>query len=147
MGFISAIKSVLGMGDSDSQTGGGSMGTSVTVERETDATSERAVKQSDAAATGVEDDPETATDEESDQATEDDPETVSGSDDDESGAAEDGVAVGEIRGIGPAYGERLADAGVHTVSDLAAADPAELSAATGIAEGRIEGWIDRATDN
>ena len=151
------------VGHEPGRSGSESTGTSVTVERETDATTERAVKQSDAAETSVEDEPESETDEESDRGTEDDPETdeesvsgdgepdaadeESGSDDGESEGAEDGVPVEEIKGIGPAYGERLADAGVHTVSDLAAADAADLAAATGIEEGRIGGWIERAAEN
>lgn len=54
------------------------------------------------------------------------------------------VPVDDIKGIGPAYSDRLADAGVMTVSDLAAADAAELAEETDIAEKRIQGWIDRA---
>ncbi|WP_306056502.1 helix-hairpin-helix domain-containing protein [Natronococcus wangiae] len=49
-----------------------------------------------------------------------------------------------IKGIGPAYADRLADAGVETVADLADADAAELESETDISEKRIQGWIDRA---
>jgi predicted flap endonuclease-1-like 5' DNA nuclease len=50
MGLISAIKSLLGIGDSRDRSHDGTAGTDVTVERETDASSERAVKESDAEA-------------------------------------------------------------------------------------------------
>jgi predicted flap endonuclease-1-like 5' DNA nuclease len=49
-----------------------------------------------------------------------------------------------IKGIGPAYAERMADAGVETVADLAAADADELESQTEISAKRIQGWIDRA---
>jgi len=52
--------------------------------------------------------------------------------------------VTEIKGIGPAYADRLAGAGVETVAELAASDAAELADQTDISEKRIQGWIDRA---
>lgn len=55
MGLISAIKSLLGIGDSRDRSHDGTAGTDVTVERETDASSERAVKESDAEARGTAD--------------------------------------------------------------------------------------------
>lgn len=53
-------------------------------------------------------------------------------------------SVDVIKGIGPAYAERLADAGVDTVADLAVADATELESETDISAKRIQGWIDRA---
>jgi predicted flap endonuclease-1-like 5' DNA nuclease len=55
-----------------------------------------------------------------------------------------GEPVDSIKGIGPAYADRLADADVETVAELAAADAAELAERTDISEKRIQGWIDRA---
>jgi len=52
--------------------------------------------------------------------------------------------VDEIKGIGPAYADRLSGAGVETVAELAASDATELSEQTDISEKRIQGWIDRA---
>ena len=158
MGLISAIKSVLGIGDSRDRSREGSRGTDVTVERETDATSERAVKESDADAVGDARDTDDGqgtdnteeTDEEGELTFENDPETASDADEEEADDAEaeadsaDGEPVADIKGIGPAYAERLADAGVHTVSDLADADAEELGEATDIGESRLRTWIDRA---
>ncbi|MFP8956042.1 helix-hairpin-helix domain-containing protein [Natrialbaceae archaeon A-CW3] len=49
-----------------------------------------------------------------------------------------------IKGIGPAYADRLAEAGIETVTDLAAGDADELEGTTDISATRIQGWIDRA---
>jgi predicted flap endonuclease-1-like 5' DNA nuclease len=61
-----------------------------------------------------------------------------GDESEEAGAGDESVQ--EINGIGPAYGKRLADAGVETVAELADADAAELADASGISEKRIAGW-------
>jgi predicted flap endonuclease-1-like 5' DNA nuclease len=50
----------------------------------------------------------------------------------------------EIKGIGPAYADRLREAGVENVADLATADAAEVSDASGIGQSRVQKWIDRA---
>ncbi|MCU4717705.1 helix-hairpin-helix domain-containing protein [Halapricum hydrolyticum] len=49
-----------------------------------------------------------------------------------------------IKGIGSAYADRLADAGVETVADLAARDAESLSEETDISEKRLQTWIERA---
>lgn len=49
-----------------------------------------------------------------------------------------------INGIGPAYAERLAEADVLTVADLAAADAETVAETTGIAQSRVATWIERA---
>ena len=163
MGLISTIKSLLGMDDSHDRRSQSS-GTDVTVERETDATTERAVKESDEGATGASTDgesngvPDTAAESSDDTSTDeiagatdvfdtDTDATEETGDDATSDGGEgssDGDPVDDIKGIGPAYAERLADAGVSTVPELADADAAELDDATGIGENRIQGWIDRA---
>jgi len=51
-----------------------------------------------------------------------------------------------IKGIGPAYAERLSNAGVDSVADLAAADVSELAAAVDLSETRVGRWIERAQD-
>jgi len=51
-----------------------------------------------------------------------------------------------IKGIGPAYAERLSNAGVDSVADLAAADVSELAAAVDLSETRVGRWIERAQE-
>jgi predicted flap endonuclease-1-like 5' DNA nuclease len=51
-----------------------------------------------------------------------------------------------VRGIGPAYGERLAEAGVKTVAELAEADPEWLADQVNVSESRVRRWVDRASD-
>ncbi len=52
----------------------------------------------------------------------------------------------DLRGIGEAYAEDLAGAGIETFEGLADADAAELAAETGISPNRIEDWIEQARE-
>lgn len=52
----------------------------------------------------------------------------------------------DIDGIGPAYAERLREAGVGDVTALAAADPESLAAAVDRSEATVAEWIDQAKD-
>jgi len=122
MGIISTLKSVLGVAG-QSRERGSDPGTAVTVEREPEAASERAVKGIDAPASTTGSEPDAA----------------------EDAVEDDGEPVDAIKGIGAAYAERLAEAGIHSVSDLAAADAESLAEQIALGEGRIQGWIDRAT--
>lgn len=65
---------------------------------------------------------------------------------DEEAAAETdaGEPVDVIKGIGPAYAERLGDAGIETVSDLAGADPVAVTEDADVSESRLEDWIGKA---
>lgn len=118
----------------------------VTVEHEPDTDSEEAVKSPDAAATGTDADVEPADGgNEADDATAGSEDGTGTSDD--ADTAEDpraGVALEEVKGIGPAYADRLRDAGVEDVAALAAADAADLADRTDLGEGRVQKWIDRA---
>lgn len=117
MGLLQTLKSILGIGGSDRSA---YRETTVTVEREPepepDPGTERAVKE----------EPVSPTKEEAQE-----PE-------------EPREPVDVIKGIGPAYAERLNDAGVATVSGLAEADAEDLAAVTDISETRLKTWIDRA---
>ncbi len=118
MALISKLKAVLGIGSSRSR----SPGSQVVVEPEADADSERAVK-------------EPASEFDADPAA-------------DTGSPDEGTAepVDSLSGIGPAYSERLSDAGIETIGDLAAADASTLDEATGIGEGRLGDWIERASN-
>jgi predicted flap endonuclease-1-like 5' DNA nuclease len=116
MPFLSKLKSILGIGGAGPEANR----TSVAVDYEPSAESERAVKEP------VDD---------NQAAPEPDP-----------GAAVD-EPVDSISGIGPAYRERLAEAGVETIGELRAADVSHLADASDIAETRLEDWIERAHDN
>ncbi|PSP75462.1 hypothetical protein BRC81_15680 [Halobacteriales archaeon QS_1_68_20] len=52
-----------------------------------------------------------------------------------------------IKGIGSTYAERLSAAGIETVSDLAAADPATVAEEADISESRLERWVQRARES
>lgn len=51
-----------------------------------------------------------------------------------------------LEGIGPAYAERLQEAGVRNVADLPGVDAGDLARETGIEEGRIRDWVEQAGD-
>jgi len=121
MGIISKLKSVLGVAhERPSRSGDGRA--PIPVGREPEAASERAVK-------GV-------------------PEREPSADEPEAASAEPagtgGEPVDSIKGIGAAYAQRLEAAGVHSVSDLAAADADDLASETDIGAGRLGNWIERA---
>lgn len=154
MGLLQKLKSTLGLGGSQTPRRHDQRGeVDVTVEHEPAAESEAAVNgpddgwESKPAGDGSADAAESATEpatDESDEAEEpaevDEPAAA-----DEDGAGAD-VPVTELSGIGAAYGDRLADAGVESVADLAGADAASLSEESDISEGRLEGWIEQAKE-
>jgi len=63
---------------------------------------------------------------------------------DEDGATEPSLE--DVSGVGPAYADRLRDAGVESVADLAGADLETLAADTDLPVSRLEDWIDQADD-
>lgn len=135
MGLLDRLKSALGLGPSDAagvdSTPQAGDGVGVSVEHEPDTESEDAVKGTDTGGTETTDEP-AGTD-----ATEE-------TDDTEPKGEASGTSTEEIKGIGPTYSDRLADAGIETVSDLADADPEDLAAETDISETRLETWVKRA---
>lgn len=72
--------------------------------------------------------------------------TATDTDEERFGDGETDVTVDEVSGIGPAYAERLSEAGIETVADLLAADPENLAESTDVSAKRIGRWQDRAED-
>ncbi|SEL97138.1 class III poly(R)-hydroxyalkanoic acid synthase subunit PhaC [Haloferax larsenii] len=68
-----------------------------------------------------------------------------GSQGDESNGAHAG-GLESIDGVGPTYAERLADAGVPSVTALAAADPPEIADAIDVPVSRVTAWVKQASD-
>ncbi len=56
------------------------------------------------------------------------------------------IEIREIDGIGPTYAERLSDAGIDTVGELAETDPETVADAADLSETRVEGWIRQAKE-
>ncbi|WP_440990971.1 helix-hairpin-helix domain-containing protein [Haloarchaeobius baliensis] len=52
--------------------------------------------------------------------------------------------VKEIKGIGPAYADRLGNVGIETIAELAEAEPEAVAAETDISETRVTEWVKRA---
>ncbi|GAA0289294.1 helix-hairpin-helix domain-containing protein [Halobacterium noricense] len=167
MGLLSTLKSLLGMEEEGRSTGSG---VDVTVEHEPSAESERAVKESDAeheaeAETEAEDEAEgvdepvaTETDAAAsteslvdDEHTDDptraaEPAEAASPGEEETPTSVDGEPVTVLKGIGPAYADRLEDAGTETVADLAAADSEELAERVDLSAKRVGRWVDTAQD-
>lgn len=167
MGLLKKLKSTLGLASTEER-----QETTVTVEYEPDATSEAAVKGTDepaAAGTDAAGSTESITDEPPETPGDDtpsgavepgeavgtaseatEPEPAGGDAASEPAETTGGAAaepsVEEIDGIGPAYAERLREAGVETVDDLRNADVTELAEETGLSEKRIDRWVDSASE-
>jgi predicted flap endonuclease-1-like 5' DNA nuclease len=131
MGLLQKLKSALGLDGAESATGAsGSGDVDVTVEREPATESEDAVKGTETAA------PDAAVDDEAE------PDESEGTAEPE-GSTDD---VTEIKGIGPAYADRLSGIGIETVGELAVADADDIAAQTDLSESRVSGWIERARE-
>lgn len=136
MTLISKLKSMLGLdGGRRDETGG----TTVRVEREPRPETTRDVEES-SGPTSSSPEPSTTPDAGVDTSVEEAVEEAEVP----AGTTGGDEPVDSLSGIGPAYAERLAEAGVETVGDLAAADAADLDAATDIGEGRLASWIEKA---
>lgn len=131
MGILQKLKSLLGTDGAQSTT---PTEPGVTVEREPSTETEQAVKGTPPAA-------------DDDMSSQDDP---AGTDDEpapeEPADVDESPSVEEIDGIGPTYAERLTDAGIETIADLAASDVETVAAATDASPSRVEDWVAQARD-
>lgn len=170
MGLLSKLKSLLGMQEESRSAGSG---VDVTVERDSSRESEDAVEEPAAESergvdepVATETDAAASTESLADEEHTDDP--TSAAEPAEAGVTDDGQAeadveddvdtgpdteagstesVSTVKGIGPAYANRLEDAGVQTVADLAAVEPEELAERVDLSPKRVGRWVDRANDS
>lgn len=157
MGFIDRIKSALGLGGSrsgpsadpgDGPATGGSPDAGPAAEASGDgpATTDDGPAGADGDA-GAAAPSESSADDGVDVTVEHEPsseteDAVKGTDTAETTAPD--AELEDIKGIGPTYGERLREAGVDTVGDLATADAADLADRANVPESRVADWIERA---
>jgi len=155
MTLIDKIKAFLGLDDSRSDSRDRDV--DVTVEREGpdagDGTGEQAAGTEESSGTEA---ASSSTDvDTADDASSAETDTTDDTDSAEADATDDGGSAGEeqrvpseavdvIKGIGPTYADRLSNAGVETVADLADADADEISQRADVPRGRLEDWIQRA---
>ena len=103
-----------------------------------------------AEATGpVPDEPDAEIEAETETEPEPEEETASGGSepDDSPSEGADAEPVDSVSGIGSAYADRLADAGVETVGHLLDADPEDLADRADISEKRIRRWQENASED
>jgi predicted flap endonuclease-1-like 5' DNA nuclease len=126
MGLLAKLRSLLGRDRDAGSTPGGTP--EVTVEREASETAPSPAEGEDDVASTT--------------AETDDAEAETGDASAPTGVA--GESVESIKGIGPAYADRLAQVDVEVVGDLAEADPEEIAAETDLSAARIENWVQQA---
>ena len=154
MGLLQKLKSALGLDGTGSSESGRSGDVDVTVEREPSTEDEDAVKGTETASSGEPETPEPddggsegpSAEEFEPLADESDPVATEDADDAELEVEGSTDPVTELNGIGPAYGDRLAGAGVETVGELAAADAATLADRIDLGESRVAGWVEQANE-
>jgi len=70
-----------------------------------------------------------------------------GPDDDGGPDAAEGEPTTVLKGIGPAYADRLSEAGIDTVAELAAADADDLAERVDLSPKRVGRWVETAQDH
>lgn len=147
MGLIGKLKSLFGIENDRSRPRRSDVG--VTVEREPQETREETTESEPAsentAAEPVVD--EDADVDEPDPSTEEAVKTSEPDTETETETTDPSVTLDDIKGIGPAYVQRLEDAGIGSVADLANADADELAERTELSAKRVGRWIERAKDH
>ena len=141
--FIAEVVKGL-FGISDSETTDAETETNITVERETGdgagADDNGSVESEPAETKRVEESEEAVVENGETDDTQTEPET-----DDES-VDEVAESVEAVTGIGPTYGERLADAGIGTVAELAETEPDEVAEVAEVSESRATDFVRKARE-
>lgn len=165
MRLITKLKSLLGLDDQRSQPKTSDVGVTVEHEPEADESEETAAApetSTESAVKGV-DEQQTETTEEqpvSETTADDEAETETEAEDTEVPAepAEPSEETADeadetpsespenIKGIGASYAQKLADAGIDDIADLAEADADSLAEKTDLSAKRISRWIERARE-
>lgn len=166
MALLQKLKSILGLGGSETEPGE-RRDVGVTVEREADesasattetagtttAASEDTGEAADAEASAsetAEPDDAAATETAADTSEGEAATGTAGDEEDAVEPADDAVDesddLEELKGVGPAYAQRLRDAGIRSVADLAEADADELAEETDLSPNRIGNWIEQAAE-
>ncbi len=65
---------------------------------------------------------------------------------DEESDESDGTGLEVVSGIGGTYADRLREAGIETMTDLAAADVSTVADAADVSESRAEDWVEQASN-
>jgi predicted flap endonuclease-1-like 5' DNA nuclease len=135
MALLKKLKSLFGLDDGSQPESSRDVGVTVEKERQAEATAE-----GDDGGSIAEHTTDEPTAESADETTEPEPETDADDEPDD----EESDPVKDIKGIGPAYADRLGTVGIETIADLADADPEAVAAETDISETRVTEWVKRA---
>ncbi|ADJ15302.1 class III poly(R)-hydroxyalkanoic acid synthase subunit PhaC [Halalkalicoccus jeotgali] len=73
-------------------------------------------------------------------------ESENGAEGDDEDDENDEDTLESISGIGPSYADRLREAGIESIADLEAADPADLAERTDLSTERVRDWVEAAAD-
>lgn len=148
MPLLKKLKSLFGLDDEPRTESSRDVGVTVEKERQAESAADATPEADDESTAAAVDAAGSESTSESDAATADETDAETESATAEDGAPEAAEAesepVQDIKGIGPAYAERLGNVDVHTVADLAAADAESIAAETDISETRVEEWVNRA---
>ena len=103
-----------------------------------------AVANAETTADAPSDAPETVAADDAESASDNgEPDAVAASDNTDS---DDDEPLDSIKGIGPAYSERLHDAGITSIAELAEGDAEAIGEAINVSPKTVSNWIDRAVE-
>ncbi|MFD1644721.1 helix-hairpin-helix domain-containing protein [Haloarchaeobius litoreus] len=149
MALLKKLKSLFGLDDGSQPESSRDVGVTVEKERRAGATAGSATEGDDGGSTTEHTTDETETTDEAAETTDETAETTdqtaeAADETAETADEEESEPVQEVKGIGPAYADRLGTVGIETIADLAEADPEAVAAETDISETRVTEWVKRA---